>query len=76
MPTPQFYRAEAERLCAGAVNAAPAEAARWRQLAAEYDLLADSMEGPRVAPQMQRGPIQQQVQQQLGKSQGDDRNDP
>jgi hypothetical protein len=69
MPTPAFYRAEAERLRAQAATAAPADAARWRQLAAEYDLLAESMEKPRGAP---RGPMQQEVQQQLSKTQDDE----
>lgn len=72
MPTPEFYRAEAERLRAQAAEAAPADAARWRQLAAEYDLLAESMDNPRGAAQTQRSPMQQAVQQQLGKTQDDE----
>jgi GcrA cell cycle regulator len=62
MATADYYREEAERhrrLAAAAPDTERAQ--RWLQLAAEYELLAQSMEPPAV----QRVPMQQQpVQQQ------------
>src|SRR6185436_9665476 len=66
MASAGYYREEAERhrrLAAAASD--PQRASRWLQLAAEYELLAVSMEPPAV----QRVPMQQQpVQQQQQKS--------
>jgi len=44
MPTPAFYRAEADRLRVQAGKSHPTDSLRWLKLATEYDLLADSME--------------------------------
>jgi hypothetical protein len=55
MPSPEFYRSEADRLRAEASKGKGAEVSRLLRLAAEYDQLADSMnairsEQPRGRP--------------------------
>jgi hypothetical protein len=44
MPTPEFYRSEADRLRAEAGKGKGAEVSRLLRLATEYDQLADSMD--------------------------------
>ena len=43
MPTPEFYRSEADRLRAEASKSSEVQAARLLTLANEYDQLAESM---------------------------------
>ena len=55
MPSPEFYRSEADRLRAEASKGKGAEVSRLLRLATEYDQLADSMnairsEQPRGRP--------------------------
>ena len=68
MPGPQ-YRSEASH-CRAAAAADPAAAERWRQLAAQFDLLASRLEGStRKAGGVQRTRVRRQpVQQQQTKS--------
>lgn len=47
MPTPEFYRSEADRLRSEAGKAKKTEVSRLLTLAAEYDLLAESMDAVR-----------------------------
>ena len=47
MPTPEFYRSEADRLRAEASKGKAAEVSRLLRLATEYDQLADSMDAVR-----------------------------
>ena len=47
MPSPEFYRSEADRLRAEASKGKGAEVSRLLRLAAEYDQLADSMDAIR-----------------------------
>jgi hypothetical protein len=63
MSSATYYRTEATR-CRDLARTSPDPrvAARWRQLAAEYDLLADSMDG--VAPSFHHSGAQQQATQQ------------
>jgi hypothetical protein len=44
MPTPEFYRSEADRLRADASRGKGTEVSRLLRLATEYDQLAESME--------------------------------
>ena len=76
-----YYRLEAERCRKRAADDPASESAkRWRQLAAEYDQLADALEaeeegGPPIAQRapMQQQPMQQQpMQQQQSKADEDD----
>ena len=64
MASAGYYREEAERHRRLAAAAPDSERAkRWLQLAAEYDLLAQSMEPPAVRRvPMQQQPVQQQQQ--------------
>jgi GcrA cell cycle regulator len=65
MASAGYYREEAERHRRLAAAAPDSErAGRWLQLAAEYELLAQSMEPPAVRRvPMQQQPVQQQQQQ-------------
>jgi hypothetical protein len=47
MPTPEFYRSEADRLRSEVSKAKGAEVSRLLRLAAEYDQIADSLGGVR-----------------------------
>ena len=47
MPSPEFYRSEADRLRAEASKSEGAEVSRLLRLAAEYDQLADRMDAIR-----------------------------
>jgi hypothetical protein len=79
MASAAYYREEAER-CRKLAAAAPdsAMAARWRQLAAEYDQLTDALAAsePKASVlevPMQQVPMQQQeIQQQQAKSEPED----
>ena len=67
MSSAAYYRAEAGRCRKLAATSPEREmAARWRQLASEYDGLADSLENAerRSPPPIMRAPMQQQQQQQ------------
>ena len=62
-----YYRAEAQRCRSRAADDPASESAkRWRQLAAEYDQLADALEAEEegAPPTAQRAPMQQQPMQQ------------
>ena len=62
-----YYRLEAERCRKRAADDPASEsAARWLQLAAEYEQLADALEteGEGAQPRAQRSPMQQQPMQQ------------
>ena len=50
MPSPEFYRSEADRLRAEASKGKGAEVSRLLRLATEYDQLADSMNAVRSEP--------------------------
>jgi hypothetical protein len=70
MASAAYYREEAER-CRKLAAASPDSvmAPRWRQLAAEYEQLADSLAAPDPRPPVQHLPMQQQeVQQQQTKA--------
>jgi hypothetical protein len=60
MPSPQ-YRKEASN-CRAAAAADPADAVRWRRLAEQFDLLAESVERSKTAgsQRTRRQPAQQQ----------------
>ena len=69
-----YYRTEAERCRKRAADDPASEsAARWLQLAAEYEQLADALQAQdEGAPAVQRSPTQQQsMQQQQSKSEGE-----
>lgn len=73
-----YYREEAER-CRKLAAAGPDSAmtTRWRQLAAEYDQLADALTASEPKPSvlevpMQQQPVEQQVQQQQTKAEPKD----
>jgi hypothetical protein len=71
-----YYRSEAERCRKRAADDPASESAkRWRQLAAEYDQLADALEAEEegAPPIAQRAPMQQQpMQQQQSKAEPED----
>jgi hypothetical protein len=71
-----YYRSEAERCRSRAADDPASESAkRWRQLAAEYDQLADALaaEEEGAPPIAQRAPMQQQpMQQQQSKAKDED----
>lgn len=72
-----YYRAEAQRCRSRAADDPASESAkRWRQLAAEYDQLADALEPEEeesAPPPAQRAPTQQQpMQQQQSKAEPED----
>ena len=61
MASAEYYRAEAKRCRELSVNSAdPAMAERWRALAADYETLAEALEGPPIQSQPQQQPMQQQ----------------
>jgi hypothetical protein len=60
-----YYRAEAERCRSRAADDPASESAkRWRQLAADYDQLADALESDGTGARDQQSPMQQQPMQQ------------
>ena len=76
MTSVAYYRAEAKRCRASAADAKDAAtAARWLQIARDYDNLANSLEAaPQSAPPAIHVPMQQQpVQQQQTKTKPDDK---
>ena len=65
MASADYYRAEAKRCrdLAGQSAEGSSVRERWRTIAAEYEMLAEALEGPsRFAP-IQQQPMQQQQQQ-------------
>jgi hypothetical protein len=68
MASAGYYREEAERhrrLAAAAPDSEQAK--RWLQLAAEYELLAESIDPPVQRVPMQQQPIQQPQQKSKGR---------
>ena len=66
MSTPAYYRGEAAR-CHELAEKSPGSdmARRWREMASEYEKLAESMEAiPRVTQPARHAPMQQQPLQQ------------
>ena len=64
MASADYYRAEAKRcreLAARSV-AGSIMAGQWLRIAAEYETLADSLDGPTARTQAQQQPMQQQQQ--------------
>ena len=74
MASAGYYREEADRCRKLAAASPDSDAAkRWRQLAAEYDDLAEALEAS-DRMHMQRAPMQQQpMQQQQQKKAGDEK---
>jgi hypothetical protein len=70
-----YYRSEAERCRALAAGSPQSEQAkRWRQLAGEYDQLADTLEIAAPSAPIQHGPMHQQpMQQQQAKAEESDK---
>jgi hypothetical protein len=70
MANAAYYRDEAER-CRKLAASGPDSSmtARWRQLAAEYDQLADALRASEPRPSVLEVPMQQPVQQQVQQQQ-------
>jgi hypothetical protein len=72
MSTPDYYSNEAARCRALAVKSQDQDAIRrWLQIAAEYEMLAESMAS--VPPLALGAPIRQQEMQQQAKAEPDDK---
>ena len=75
MASAGYYREEANRCRKLAAASPDSDAAkRWRQLATEYDDLAEALEASDRL-QLQRGPMQQQPMQQQQQKTAEDEKD-